>query len=106
MTSRTTNLIERWRDHEVFWQMLALALSFVLVHAAYELVVRPAAYEELQRQAVAEEQVEIAEPTLGPRMAVVIKDYEQEACFVALFWALAIMWMKLMKLFQENVFAC
>lgn len=98
MTFKLNNLTGRWREHEVFWQLLALAVSFVLVHAAYELVVRPVAYEELQRQAVAEEQAEIASPTLGARIAVVVKDYEQEACFVALFWALAIMWMKLMKL--------
>ena len=98
MTSRLANLTRRWREREAFWQVLALALSFALVHAAYELVVRPAAEEELRRQAVAEDQVEIAPPTLGARIAVVVKDYEQEACFVALFWALAIMWMKLLKL--------
>lgn len=98
MTSSLTNLARHWREHEMFWQLLALALSFVMVHAAYELVVRPVAYEELQRQAVAEEQAEIESATLGARIAVTVKDYEQEACFVALFWALAIMWMKLQKL--------
>ena len=91
-------LVGRWRQHEAFWQLMALALSFVMVHAAYELVVRPVAHEELQRQAVAEEQTEVMAPTLGARVAVIVKDYEQEACFVALFWALAIMWMKMMKL--------
>ena len=81
MTFKLSNLTGRWREHEVFWQLLALAVSFVLVHTAYELAVRPVAYEELQRQAAAEEQAEIASPTLGARIAVVVKDYEQEACF-------------------------
>ncbi len=98
MTSSLANLVRRWREREALWQVLALALSFALTHATYELVVRPTAQEELRRQAVAEERADVAEATFGARVAVVIKDYEQEACFVALLWALAIMWMKLQKL--------
>ena len=84
----------RWSQHEAFWQALALALAFVVVHAAYELGVRPAAAAELARAANAPE---TAAPWSG-RVAVVIKDYEQEACIVALLWAFAIMGMKLQKL--------
>ena len=98
MTFESLTPAGRWRERETLWQLVALAVSLVLVHTAYELVIRPVAYEELQRQAVAEEQAQIAEAGLGAQAAVVIKDYEQEACFIALFWALAIIWMKLMKL--------
>ncbi len=93
--------LPNWRDNEVVWQLLALLLSIVLVHAAYELVVRPTAAVELQRQAVlaqAEAPADLLEPPVSVKAAVVIKDYEQEACFIALFWAFAIMWMKVMKL--------
>ena len=93
--------LPNWRENEVIWQLLALLLSIVLVHAAYEFVVRPTAELELQRRAVmaqTEAIVDLMEPPLAVKAAVVIKDYEQEACFIALFWALAIMWMKVMKL--------
>lgn len=86
----------RWQDHEALCQVLALVLAFVIVHTAYEFGVRPVAAVELQRQ---EAQIEPdASPSLGARIAVTIKDYEQEACFIALLWALAIMWMKIQKL--------
>ena len=85
----------RWSRHEAFWQALALVLAFTLVHAAYELGVRPAAAAELARAAA---QADGADAPWSGRVAVVIKDYEQEACIVALLWALAIMGMKLQKL--------
>ena len=90
----------RWRRHEAFWQALALLLAFATVHAAYELGVRPAAEAELARAAALAEDDRPAEAAApwGGRVAVVIKDYEQEACIVALLWALAIMGMKLQKL--------
>ena len=90
----------RWSRHEAFWQALALALAFVVVHAAYELGVRPAAAAELARAAALADDApaEAADAPWSGRVAVVIKDYEQEACLVALLWALAIMGMKLQKL--------
>ena len=95
----------RWHKHEVLWQVASLALAFVLVHAAYDLVIRPIAYEELQRQNIADEHSGIMAPTLAAQVAVIVKDYEQEACFIALFWALSIMWMKLLKLrFSRRLF--
>ena len=90
----------RWSRHEAFWQALALALAFAVVHAAYELGVRPAAAAELARAAALADDApaEAADAPWSGRVAVVIKDYEQEACIVALLWALAIMGMKLQKL--------
>ena len=103
MTSKYFRLpdFRRWSRHEAFWQALALLLAFAAVHAAYELGVRPAAAAELARlEALAgdEPAAEADAAPWGARMAVVLKDYEQEACVVALLWALAIMGMKLQKL--------
>ncbi len=89
--------VKHWREREAYWQALALAVCLVFVHAAYELAVRPAAHEHAQLAAVQAEE-EAAELPLWGRIATVIKDYEQEACFIAMFWALSIMWMKLFKL--------
>ena len=90
----------RWSRHEAFWQALALVLAFAVVHATYELGVRPAAAAELARAAALADDApaEAADAPWSGRVAVVIKDYEQEACIVALLWALAIMGMKLQKL--------
>ena len=98
--------LSRWQAHEVAWQLISLVVAFVLVHAVYELSIRPIAYEELQRQAVeATEGAEAPEASWGAKVSVVVKDYEQEACFIALFWALAIMWMKVRKLnFARTLF--
>jgi len=91
-----------FQEREATWQVLALLVSMVVVHAIYEIVVRPTAEIELQRQAVFAEAeappADLPESGVAAKVAVVIKDYEQEACFIALFWALAIMWMKVQKL--------
>ena len=89
--------MKHWREREAYWQALALAVCLVLVHAVYELAVRPAAYEHAQLVA-AQGEAAAAELPLWGKTAAVIKDYEQEACFIAMFWALSIMWMKLLKL--------
>ena len=88
----------RLRDHEALWQVLFLVFAIAVVHATYSWAVRPAAQQQQQR--IAELGTEEAEEraTLSARAAVVIKDYEQEACFIALLWALAIMGMKVQKL--------
>ena len=87
-------LSARLRAHEAFWQVLALVLAFAAVHTLYATQVRPAA----EQQRLAEAQGAVEDAPLSARIAVVVKDYEQEACFVALLWALAIMGMKTQKL--------
>ena len=65
----------RWRRHEAFWQALALLLAFAVVHAAYELGVRPAAAAELARlEALAGDERAAAAAPWGGRVAVVLKD--------------------------------
>ena len=89
------SLLARLRAHEAFWQVLTLILAFAVVHTAYATSVRPAAEAERQRL---EAGGAAEDASLYAEAAVVVKDYEQEACFVALLWALAIMGMKLQKL--------
>jgi biopolymer transport protein ExbB/TolQ len=75
--------------NEFVYQVVSLLLAFILVHAVYVTLVRPQA--EIAARAVAEQLQ--ADPRSEPTRSfyVVIKDYEQEACFVLMLWALAIL---------------
>ena len=74
---------------EFIYQIFALIIIVILVHAAYVAVIRPNADAFLEAQAAALETEEAAPSDRS--LFVMIKDYEQEACFVLMFWALAIM---------------
>ena len=71
------------------YQVASLLLAIVLVHGFYVLVVRPTADEVVANQ-IAEMQ---ANPDYVQQRSVwvIIRDFEQEACFVLMLWALAIM---------------
>lgn len=81
---------------EFQFQLVALALSVVLVHAVFALLIRPraAAWSAAREAAVAAEEVFDETPSL----AVLLKDYEQEACTILFFWAMAIMGYKAREL--------
>ncbi|RBP53234.1 MotA/TolQ/ExbB proton channel family protein [Arenicella xantha] len=81
---------------EFFYQVVALVLSFVVVHTIYVGLVRPNADAvlEAERQAIAA-QTESGEIAKIERSAwVVLKDYEQETCFILMLWVMAIMGLK------------
>lgn len=74
---------------EFVYQIFALLLSIILVHALYVAVVRPKADAFLVHQA---EQIELDQTYVPQRSVfVLIRDYEQETCFILMLWALAIM---------------
>jgi biopolymer transport protein ExbB/TolQ len=75
--------------NEFVYQVVSLLVAFILVHALYVAMVRPQA--EIDGQAIAA-QIQ-AEPDREPERSffIVIKDYEQETCFVLMLWALAIL---------------
>ena len=74
---------------EFVYQLLSLLLIVVAVHGAYSGIVRPRAEAALALQAATDG---LAGGRATERSAwVLIVDYEQEACFVLMLWALAIM---------------
>lgn len=74
---------------ELVYQVTALVVSVVLVHLVYITVIRPNADAILERQAQLAAE---GDPYVQDRsLYVVLKDFEQEACFVLMFWAMAIM---------------
>ncbi len=74
---------------EFVYQALSLILSLIVVHAFYVAAVRPRADAILAEQVA---QMQIDPDYVQERSPwVVIRDFEQEACFVLMFWAIAIM---------------
>ena len=81
---------------EFFYQIVALVLSFILVHTIYVGLVRPNAEAvlEVERQAIAAQETTGEAASIERSAWVVLKDYEQEACFVLMLWVMAIMGLK------------
>ena len=74
---------------EFVYQVFSLLIAFILVHALYVTLIRPQA-DAFLRQEAANMQ---ADPNHVQQRSffVVIKDYEQETCFVLMLWALTIL---------------
>lgn len=88
-------------EREFFFQLTALILAFILVHALYVALVRPNAQIALAEEAALLEQNLSAEE-VQRSVWVVIKDYEQESCFVLALWAMAIMGYKARRAMRER----
>ncbi len=85
---------------DLFYQLIALMISIIIVHAIYVTIVRPRANTLLEAQAASYAAGKPLE--IERSIFVIIKDYEQEACFVLLLWATAICIMKLFRAYQER----
>ena len=86
---------------EFIFQLFSLVIAILLVHAIYVTVVRPSA-----AQALIEEAVLINEnPDYVPErnLYVIVKDLEQEACFVLMLWAIALMGFKARETYRERL---
>ena len=74
---------------EFIYQLFALLIAFILVHALYVTLIRPQADLFLQQEAV--NMQDNPDYVQQRSFYVVVKDYEQETCFVLMLWALAIL---------------
>ena len=74
---------------EFIYQFFSLIVIVIVVHAAYVGIIRPNADAILARQAAMMEKNNTQSTERS--IYVLIRDYEQEACFILMFWALAIM---------------
>ena len=77
---------------EFVYQVFSLLIAFILVHALYVSFVRPqaAAFIEEEAARMASDPAYVQQRSFF----VVIKDYEQESCFVLMLWAFAILGFK------------
>ena len=85
---------------EFVYQVFSLLIAIIVVHAIYVAVIRPdaRAFMEQEAQAMQADPNYVAERSL----AVVIKDYEQEACFILMFWAFAILIYKAVVTYRQR----
>ncbi|MGI9329086.1 MAG: MotA/TolQ/ExbB proton channel family protein [Gammaproteobacteria bacterium] len=85
---------------EFVFQIFSLIIAAILVHAVYVSVIRPnaAAIQQEQRVLIAEDPDYIPERSLF----VIVQDFEQEACFILMLWAFAIMGYKARHALRER----
>jgi len=85
---------------DFLYQFFALFLALIIVHAVYVTLIRPnadALLEEQQRRQDAGETYEVQRSAY-----IVVKDFEQEACFILALWVFAIMGLKAKIMLHER----
>jgi biopolymer transport protein ExbB/TolQ len=95
-----TERIRRNLPVEFLYQVFALIIAVIIVHSVYVTVVRPKATAIVAEQALRMEQEENYTPQRS--VWVVVRDFEQEACFILAIWAFAIMGYKAADTLRER----
>jgi biopolymer transport protein ExbB/TolQ len=85
---------------EFIYQLFALLIAVIVVHAVYVGAIRPSADAQIKQEMAMQAAGEDFVPERS--FAVVIRDFEQEACFILLIWALAIMGYKARRAIHEQ----
>ena len=85
---------------EFLYQVFALIIAVIVVHAVYVTLVRPQATVIMAEQARLIEEDENYTPERS--LYVLIRDFEQEACLVLMFWAFSIMGYKAVRAVGER----
>lgn len=85
---------------EFLYQVASLVIAIIVVHAAYVALVRPKADRILAEQSA----LMAADPDHAVERSVwvIVRDFEQEACFILMLWAMAIMGAKAVNLVREG----
>ena len=85
---------------EFVYQAFALLITVIIVHSIYVAIIRPeaAAAMEQERIRIQEDPAYVPERSLY----VVLRDFEQEACFILTFWAMAILGYKGVAVYRER----
>lgn len=85
---------------EFIFQLFSLFIAVIIVHGVYVSIIRPNAVAILEEQAIQTN----ANPNYVPERStyVVVKDMEQESCFILMFWALSLMGYKAVLATQER----
>ena len=86
--------------HEALFQVAALILAVIIVHATYITVIRPNA-ELLQEQ---QNLLQQTDENFVPERSVfiILRDFEQETCIILMLWAVAIIGLKTQSTLRER----
>lgn len=85
---------------DFIYQVIALFLSLIIVHTIYVTVIRPNAEVILEQQASQQAAGETVE--IERSIYIVLKDFEQEACFILALWVFVIMGLKAKTILKER----
>jgi biopolymer transport protein ExbB/TolQ len=92
--------MNRTFSREFVFQLFALIISVIIVHGIYVAVVWPNAEAIMTEQrAMTKEDPDFVPPS---SLFVIVKDYEQESCFILMLWCLAIIGYKGNELVRER----
>ena len=92
--------MKRAYPREFVFQISSLIIAVIIVHVFYVLIVRPKADSILAEQAA---MMQVDQDYVQERSTwVIIRDFEQEACFILMLWAAAIMAYKSYSASQER----
>lgn len=85
---------------EFIFQLFSLIISVIIVHAVYVSIIRPNAIVIMEEQAI---QIN-ANPNYVPERStyIVVRDMEQEACFILMLWAISLMGYKALQSQKER----
>lgn len=85
---------------DLVYQVFALIISVIIVHAIYVAVIRPNADAVIAQQAILQE----ADPDYIQERSlyVVMRDFEQETCIILMLWALSIIGLKVFRNRKES----
>ncbi len=85
---------------QLIYQVFTLLIAFIIVHGAYVTVVRPKAeaFITFEQEQIAKDPDYVQQRNFF----VVIKDYEQEVCFILMLWALAILGYKSISAYRQK----
>ncbi len=86
-------------SREFLYQLFALLAAVIVVHAIYVTLIRPNAELLLAEQAALLEAGEA--PSTERSLFIILKDYEQESCFILMLWAMSIMGLKAREASRE-----
>ncbi|MDA1074700.1 MAG: MotA/TolQ/ExbB proton channel family protein [Proteobacteria bacterium] len=81
--------MKRQLPFEFIYQVAALVSAMIIVHLVHITLIRPNAEAIIERQVAAA--AEGGDYIQDSSIYVVLKDIEQESCFILMFWAIAIM---------------
>lgn len=85
---------------DLVYQVFALIISVIIVHAVYVAVIRPNADAIMAQQVILQE----ADPNYIQERSlyVVMRDFEQETCIILMLWALSIIGLKVWRNRKES----
>jgi len=86
--------------YEMLFQVGALILAVIIVHATYVTVIRPNAELIQEQQNLLQQTDENFIPERS--VYIILRDYEQEACIILMLWAVAVIGMKTLSTLQER----